>query len=213
MKFNWDTLLDYNVDTNKDRILAGANILKSNVNIGSGDVRIPGFINLDIDADGKKVDVIAKAESLPFKSNSISFICIDHVIEYSENPWQIVEEIDRVLKKDGLVYVSSAFIYPYHPKPLDNFRFTLSGLKCLFSGFEVLKEGVAKSAFSSSLAVIVHLLASIFSFNSLVLFKFFKIFFSCLLFPFKYLDFFLMKFDHIPRNIFSNSYLLLKKIR
>ena len=136
MKFGFlkssDTFLDYNVVDKKNKFACLADAKGKNLNLGCGSKYIKWFVNLDINTQNKKVDIVGKGEFLPFKDGVFSSVYIDHVLEYTSRPWQVAAEVKRVLKSGGIVYVSAAFIYAYHPHPQDNFRFTLSGLKNLF---------------------------------------------------------------------------------
>ena len=49
--------------------------------------------------------VLADASYLPFKDSSVDGVFFSHVIEHLENPFPILEEIRRVLKKGGVLVV------------------------------------------------------------------------------------------------------------
>lgn len=65
-------------------------------------------------------------------------LCLS-VLEHVERPWIAAEEIARILKPGGTVIAFAPFIFPYHKDPDDYFRYTTSGLRVLFPGFEVLE--------------------------------------------------------------------------
>ncbi|MEM2045596.1 MAG: class I SAM-dependent methyltransferase [Candidatus Bathyarchaeia archaeon] len=54
---------------------------------------------------GKGLLVLADASYLPFKDSSVDGVFFSHVIEHLENPFPILEEIRRVLKKGGVLVV------------------------------------------------------------------------------------------------------------
>lgn len=105
----------------------GKNDLKSdeiNLNIGSGDSYLPGFINLDmpstwysqVQARNRFIPFNAFTDNLPFNDKSVSNIYISHVIEHL--PEDIVKRliIDslRCLKSEGvlrLCFPDAEFLY------------------------------------------------------------------------------------------------------
>jgi SAM-dependent methyltransferase len=125
---------------NKNRVLIG-NIKKGRVvDIGSGDSNIEKYINNEVELI--KVDypctniryinnpnIYANAESLPFAQNSFDAVLLLEVIEHICRFDIVLDEIKRILKKNGLLYISAPFIYPAHDVPYDFHRFTRDGLK------------------------------------------------------------------------------------
>ena len=70
------------------------------------------------------------------------------VIEHIKDPFKVVEEIKRILKPDGYVYVTVPFFYPEHPggNQLDYWRFTSEGLKILFKDFNLISSTIIESS-------------------------------------------------------------------
>ncbi len=64
-------------------------------------------------------------------------ICTE-VLEHVNNPFSVVNELKRILKTGGIVAVSTPFNFRIHGPLPDNWRFTIHGLKVLFSEFEIL---------------------------------------------------------------------------
>lgn len=56
--------------------------------------------------------VAAVGEQIPFSDASFDVVLSDNVIDHAENPLKIVEELVRVLKKDGLLYFT---VNVHHP--------------------------------------------------------------------------------------------------
>ena len=66
--------------------------------------------------------------------------CLE-VMEYIYNPVQALENINFFLQKNGVLFISTPFIYPVHnPKEQDCLRYTEFGIKKLLdiTGFEIL---------------------------------------------------------------------------
>jgi SAM-dependent methyltransferase len=58
--------------------------------------------------------VAAIGEQLPFADGSFDIVLSDNVIDHAENPLKIVEELVRVLKKDGLLYFTVNIHHPLY---------------------------------------------------------------------------------------------------
>jgi SAM-dependent methyltransferase len=55
---------------------------------------------------GRRVAVITRFEELPFSAQSIDLVVMPHVLEFAEEPHQVLREVDRVLVPDGHVIVT-----------------------------------------------------------------------------------------------------------
>jgi ubiquinone/menaquinone biosynthesis C-methylase UbiE len=100
----------------------------------------PNLTTLNVDS-GKEVDIVADAENLEEVVRDQCFdvvLCIS-VLEHTKHPIKIVENIKRILKKEGIVIVSVPFIMSLHDTPGDYWRFTRYGLLELFEGFELVE--------------------------------------------------------------------------
>ena len=94
-----------------------------NLNIGSGDYKIKGFINLDFNSEyyykKKKFDVLhydMRTDKIPFDTETIDNIYCSHVIEHIETHYveKFLYECHRVLKKDCFLRIAcpdSLFLY------------------------------------------------------------------------------------------------------
>lgn len=71
------------------------------------------------------------AEALPFEDESYDCVIMNQVLEHCKRPWLCVGEASRVLRKGGMLIMSSPFIYQVHDWPGDYYRFTPEGLICL----------------------------------------------------------------------------------
>ncbi len=89
---------------------------------------------------------IADGHYIPLEDASVDGIVIQAVLEHVLDPSQVVGEIHRVLKADGVVYAETAFMQQVHEGPYDFCRFTASGHRWLFRQFEEIDAGVAAGA-------------------------------------------------------------------
>jgi SAM-dependent methyltransferase len=77
------------------------------VNLGCGKVRIPNSIGVDRIKIGNYVDVVHDLNKIPypFKSDSVDEIHMYHVLEHLHDPIKKIEEIHRILKPGGILYM------------------------------------------------------------------------------------------------------------
>ena len=77
------------------------------------------------------VDLHASADSLPFEDGSFNCVICTEVLEHCADPGAVMNEIARVLKKGGNVFLTTPFLVPLHEMPHDYYRFTPSALEHL----------------------------------------------------------------------------------
>ncbi len=80
------------------------------------------------------VDAMSTAEQLPFIDSSFDVIICTQLLEHANEPQKVIEEMYRVLKKDGIVILSTHGIWFKHAAQ-DYWRWTDLGLKRIFSPF------------------------------------------------------------------------------
>ncbi|MFM9140261.1 MAG: class I SAM-dependent methyltransferase [Solirubrobacterales bacterium] len=92
--------------------------------------------------DAASLDAVADAHALPFADGSFDFVFSLAVFEHLHSPWVAAQEIARVLRPGGRVYVLCAFYQQLHGYPDHYFNATESGLRRLFAdGFEIERCG------------------------------------------------------------------------
>lgn len=89
------------------------------------------------------VDVIIQAneKKLPFEDGAFEGIFMFDVLEHIPNDVEVLSELYRVMKNDGMLILSIPFMYRFHEIPNDYRRYTPSGLKYILecAGFSVKK--------------------------------------------------------------------------
>jgi SAM-dependent methyltransferase len=77
------------------------------VNLGCGTVRLPNSIGVDRVKIKGFVDKVHDLDKVPypFKSNSVDEIHMYHVLEHLQQPIKKMEEIHRILKPKGKIYI------------------------------------------------------------------------------------------------------------
>jgi len=97
------------------------------LNIGCGNNRIEGYINID-SADDTNPDVVVDIrQGLPYPDNSAEEILFFHAIEHIEEKFheRILEEFWRVLRPEGLLLIS----YPEFEKCAQNYIENYRGMR------------------------------------------------------------------------------------
>ncbi|MBN1292902.1 MAG: class I SAM-dependent methyltransferase [Candidatus Latescibacteria bacterium] len=95
---------------------------------------------LDINPEAKAdftVDICATNEKL-IPDNHFDFVVCTEVLEHTINPFSALNEIFRILKQGGLVFISVPFNFRIHGPLPDCWRFTVHGLKVLLKDFEII---------------------------------------------------------------------------
>ena len=86
------------------------------------------YIGSDVEAT-EMSDVVCVGEHLPFSGELFDVVLCTQVLEHVTEPALVLEEIARVLKPEGVLFLSTHGTFPYHPTPVDYWRWTQSGLR------------------------------------------------------------------------------------
>lgn len=90
------------------------------------------YIATDFQA-GLDVDVVADAHALSetFEPNSFDMILSCSVYEHLTRPWIVTNEVAKVLKPGGWLFIQTYHAFPIHGYPSDYFRFSREALEML----------------------------------------------------------------------------------
>lgn len=104
------------------------------------------YVGCDIEVSGhshrnESIDVFYDGKTLPFTDNSFDGIFSSEVFEHIFNLEEILQELNRVLKPDGLMLVTLPFLWNEHEQPYDFARYTSFGIIDLLkrNGFEIVE--------------------------------------------------------------------------
>ena len=160
------------------------------LNLGSKDARWgEHVINLDLAMPRNgSVDILADIGSLPFADRSVDGVICTYVLEHVADSRACIDEIARVVRPGGHVYVAIPFLFPTHPDPLDRWRWTLDGLRHSMNAFDEIEAGSAGGPWSAYVSIAPTLMASMFS--NFYLFNAIRFALGWMLWPFKFLDLF-----------------------
>ena len=163
------------------------------LNVGSGGrIFASDVLNLDLFLS-KKVDIQADLLNLPIKDKSVDTIVCTGVLEHVSDPSTAVEEIYRVLKNNGKVFLETPFMQTIHAAPDDYSRWTPEGLKKLLCAFDISKVNVVAGPASALAWQFQETLAMLFSFNNEILYKIGHRIFGWLAIPISWFDILLEK--------------------
>jgi SAM-dependent methyltransferase len=165
---------------------AGATI--ANVGGGTRDYG-PKVANIDIEPL-PETDVVGVAEQLPIADASCDGAILQAVLEHVQSADRSLQELRRVLKPNGLLFVEVPFMQGYHPDPGDYRRFTEQGLRAELAdhGFEVEDSGVAVGPGSAMAWVTAEFLAFLVSGRSESIYRIARPVCRLLALPIKYTD-------------------------
>ncbi len=93
------------------------------------------YVGADI-FDGQFVDVVCSPDKpLELQDERFDVVLCTQVLEHVAEPAKILAELERVLKKGGIVFASLPFAWEEHNYPADYWRFPRDGIRHLFRNF------------------------------------------------------------------------------
>jgi SAM-dependent methyltransferase len=99
----------------------------------------------------RAVDHVGPAHDLPVPDCAYDAVLCTQVLEHVPNPAGVIEELHRVLRPGGLLYMTVPLAWELHELPFDFFRYTPHGLATLLqaAGFERLDIRPRNGCFST----------------------------------------------------------------
>ena len=93
----------------------------------------------DNDWDYSNLDAVGNLLRMPIKDSCVDAVVCICVLEHIAEPVQFLSEINRILKKNGKLFLSVPQGYGEHQMPHDYFRFSSPGLAYIFNkaGFTI----------------------------------------------------------------------------
>ena len=89
------------------------------LNMGSGSTRrAEGIVDSDIE-HLQNVDIVTDGPCLPFSSGVFYAVISEAVIEHVKDLGFFMNELRRVLKKDGAVFIVAPFVHHFNAYPND----------------------------------------------------------------------------------------------
>jgi SAM-dependent methyltransferase len=123
------------------------------------------YVGVDIRVSGHNhseslVDVFYDGKTLPFNDDAFDGIVSFEVMEHVFNPEEVLRELRRVLKPEGLVLITTPFAWDEHEKPYDYARYTSFGMKYLLEkcGFQVIAQSKSQWWFPAICQILISFL-------------------------------------------------------
>lgn len=105
----------------------------------------PDAVGIDM-REGPGVDrAIDLEEPLPRDLGRFAHIDCISVLEHSRRPWLMSQNIERLLEPGGSLYITAPFVWKIHAYPDDYFRYTVNGVKALFSEIKWQSSALASN--------------------------------------------------------------------
>jgi SAM-dependent methyltransferase len=122
--------------------------------------RVTGYLGMDLEGapDTFRPDLAWDGATIPRPDCSFESALATEVLEHCPHPEYVLEEIFRVLKPGGFLFLTVPFLWPLHTVPYDEYRYTPFSLRRLLdeAGFGEI-EIVAPGGWDASLATMLGL--------------------------------------------------------
>ena len=103
------------------------------------------LISFDVYASAA-TQFVGDGHAIPLADASLDGVIVQAVLEHVLEPTVVAHEIERVLRVGGIVYADTPFLQQVHEGAYDFTRFTDSGHRFLFRGFERIDSGAVAGA-------------------------------------------------------------------
>jgi SAM-dependent methyltransferase len=100
------------------------------------------YVGLDLQGRRASATHYYDGKVFPFGDGEFNYVLTSQVLEHVFNPDDFLSEIHRVLRKDGILLLSTPFLWDEHEQPFDYARYSSFGLRYLLErhDFEVLEH-------------------------------------------------------------------------
>jgi SAM-dependent methyltransferase len=102
-------------------------------------------------------DIIASADAIPVAAASFDAVLLTQVLEHVPDPSVVLAELSRIIRPNGLLFLTAPLVWELHESPFDFYRFTEHGLEHLLrkAHFEDI-EVIARNDCFTTLAQLMH---------------------------------------------------------
>lgn len=103
---------------------------------GSTPRALPRCVEVEL-AVFRHTDVVADAHELPFVDGGFDAVLTLNTFEHLHEPQRAADELARVLKPGGQLFLQTAFLQPLHEPPHHYFNMTEHGVRALFRRWQI----------------------------------------------------------------------------
>lgn len=163
---NTEKYLNKHLKGNVLEIGSGKDYLKNNFKNKYND-----WISFDFNIRSNTIDIQGDGQCLPFKNGVFDCVISIDVLEHVPYPEKMIKEIQRVLKKDGILILSTPWFFYLHEEPYNFFHFSKYGLNRLMedNNLKVISNKPIAGAISTLGLLITILITKLFSFSKYIL--------------------------------------------
>ena len=172
------------------------------------------YIGLEIETtvhrEVRKADFFYDGTKFPFNNNEFDSIVTNQVFEHVFNPDSFLNEINRVLKKNGILLLTVPFVWDEHEQPYDFARYSSFGIKSVLekNGFEIIAHRKTVTNFGVIIQLINGYIYKMTVRNSLIR----QIVTVLVMFPLSILGIILSKILPSNKDLYLDNIILAKKV-
>ena len=172
------------------------------------------YIGLEIETtvhrEVSKADFFYDGTKFPFNNNEFDSIVTNQVFEHVFNADSFLNEINRVLKKNGILLLTVPFVWDEHEQPYDFARYSSFGIKSVLekNGFEIIAHRKTVTNFGVIIQLINGYIYKMTVRNSLIR----QIVTVLVMFPLSILGIILSKILPSNKDLYLDNIILAKKV-
>lgn len=117
---------------------------------------VDSYVGIDVEISGhnhkrSKIDKFYDGKNIPFDDKTFDYVFSSEVFEHVLNLDVLLNDINRVLKKDGKLGFTCPFVWDEHEQPYDYLRYTSFSIKNILHkhGFELIELNKSTSYFQT----------------------------------------------------------------
>lgn len=117
---------------------------------------VDSYVGIDVEISGhnhkrSKIDKFYDGKNIPFDDKTFDYVFSSEVFEHVMNLDELLNDINRVLKKDGKLGFTCPFVWDEHEQPYDYIRYTSFSIKNILHkhGFELIELNKSTSYFQT----------------------------------------------------------------
>lgn len=113
------------------------------------------YIGVDVSPETSDADyfIDLNTNPIPLEKECADLVILSEVLEHLYRPLHALQEAARICKKEGLVFITTPFIFPEHGSPYDFYRYTANFYQKSLPevGLKILEIQYSTSIFSAPL--------------------------------------------------------------